>query len=73
MKLNPNWCLAMERKVASGEIDETLSITVAKQWLIEYLSKQGILFSVTHLGAGVTRITTRAVSHCPMCKQRITK
>ncbi len=71
MKLNPDWCHDMERKVATGEIDVTLSLTAAKQWLIEYLSKQGILFSVTHLGAGVTRITTRAVSHCPLCGRKI--
>jgi hypothetical protein len=69
--INPRWADDIREKVACGKVvNETLSATVAAQWLITFLSTKNIPFKVFYLGAGVKRITTETDT-CPCCKRKL--
>lgn len=71
IRINPKWMERLQTDIAAHHpIDETISFTPGKQWLIEFLSKKNRPFKVYQLGCGVTRITTDT-DVCPCCKKSL--
>jgi len=67
-RVNPNWIKDRKEEIRKGEFRTALlGYNPAAQWLIAFLSGLDIPCKVTHLGAGVKRITI-AENVCPTCK-----
>ena len=66
--VNPNWIKDRKEEIEKGKFRSVLTgYNPAAQWLITFLSQKGMPSKVTHLGAGVKRITI-AENVCPTCK-----
>jgi hypothetical protein len=71
MLLNTKWIARLEPMIySSTPVDETLSFTKGKQWLVMQLTKANRPFKIYSLGAGVSRITTETDT-CPCCKRKL--
>uniref|UniRef100_A0A6M3XCK2 Uncharacterized protein n=1 Tax=viral metagenome TaxID=1070528 RepID=A0A6M3XCK2_9ZZZZ len=67
-RINPEWKKARAEEIKQGKfISVLINYNPAAQWLITFLSLKEIPCKVTHLGAGVKRITI-AKNVCPTCK-----
>lgn len=66
--VNANWIKSRVAEIDAGKFVSVITgYTPAAQWLISFLGKRDIPVKVTHLGAGVKRITI-AKKICPKCK-----
>ena len=66
--VNPTWIKSRVREIDQGIFKSTVTgYNPAAQWLVSFLSQRNIPVKVTHLGAGVKRITV-AKHICPTCK-----
>lgn len=71
-RVNPNWIKRIVREYKESKnkedfkLDEVLSYNPATQWLVSYLTKNGVAYKIINLGAGVKRITTD-VKVCSKC------
>lgn len=67
-RINPNWIKHRKEEIERGKFRSVLiGYNPAAQWLITFLSEKEIPCKVTHLGAGIKRITI-AENVCPTCK-----
>jgi len=66
--VNPNWIKDRKQEIDQGTFRSAITgHNPAAQWLISYLADKDIPVKVTHLGAGIKRITV-AKNICPTCK-----
>lgn len=66
--VNPNWIKSRVKEIDQGTFRSVITgYNPAAQWLINFLSSKDMPVKVTHLGAGVKRITL-AKNICPTCK-----
>ena len=75
MRLNPTWKAEQVKKLEAALVEHkiyemTISLPMAKKWVIFELDRRSIPFKVHNLGAGVAKITTDTDT-CPCCKRKL--